>query len=320
MALRLRWLPAVTRQGWTLLGGPLHRYSTSCAGSSAGSTSTFPPQEVGLSASDLHKLLQVAAEERAELKSQLAELSQDVKALQNVKHWGARNLLERQMAMRDALLEGSESRPTQAVAVNSPNHICQMDNTSLAELAEHGHHAAHVERLVREIMKVDKIEWEAAQEVLAVMDTYNERYYWLETLPYRIGITAAFVCGTGGYCMVFDPTVAFTFGTGIAREELPDGVADISEMTVYQIGSWTWGWMEPLIGTGSFILLCVQFMRAQMYKMNMSPYTEAMLRYRANRLADRFPQYDRKTVRQWAKHLPAVGQNFFPTYRRHARW
>jgi len=69
-----------------------------------------------------------------------------------------------------------------------------------------------------------------------------------------------------------------------------------------------------MIGTASFILLCLQFARAQAHKMNMKPYNEQMLSLRADRLADQFPQYDRSIVRAWGKHMPMCGWNFFPSY------
>ena len=33
------------------------------------------------------------------------------------------------------------------------------------------------------------------------------------------------------------------------------------------VGEWTWGWMEPMLGTLSFILLAFQFSRSQMRRM-----------------------------------------------------
>eukprot|EP00662_Eupelagonemidae_sp_cell21_P056756 gene56756-biopygen110266 len=65
--------------------------------------------------------------------------------------------------------------------------------------------------------------------------------------------------------------------------------------------------------TASFILLCLQFTRAQVLKMNMKPY------YEYNRLANKFPQYDRSMVRAWAKHMPAVGISFCGELLRAAR-
>ena len=105
-------------------------------------------------------------------------------------------------------------------------------------------------------------------------------------------------------------------------KDLPDdGLADLD--TFWNVGSWTWGWMEPYLGTASFVLLGLQFSRAQMQKMDWKPYTEAVLSWRANRLADqftfffvflprmffhinhnRYPQYNRVIVRDFAKSDP----------------
>ena len=32
--------------------------------------------------------------------------------------------------------------------------------------------------------------------------------------------------------------------------------------TVWKVGTWTWQWMEPIIGTWSFVLLALQLIRA----------------------------------------------------------
>merc|ERR1719203_1232685 len=129
------------------------------------------------------------------------------------------------------------------------------------------------------------------------MDLYNERYYWFESMPYRIGITAAVVGGIFGSMMVFYKPLALWYGENIAGEELPEGVKDISELTTNQVGTWTWSWMEPMIGVASFVLLCCQFSRTQVKKMNMKTYGRHILQWRANRLADRFPEYDRSMMR-----------------------
>merc|ERR1711924_265428 len=107
------------------------------------------------------------------------------------------------------------------------------------------------------------------------------------------------------------------YGVNIAGEDPPED-PDIDEMTVNQIGSWTWTWMEPMIGTATFVLLCCQFMRAQAVKMNMKSWGESFLQWRGDRLALRFADYDRSIVRAWAKFMPTVKTNFFPTYERFA--
>merc|ERR1719476_1121029 len=168
--------------------------------------------------------------------------------------------------------------------------------------------------MLREIMAVDNVSWGSAHKRLSEMDLYNEKYYWVESMPYRIGITAAVIGGIVGSLMVFYKPVALWYGENVAGEGLPEGVEDISELTVNQVGTWTWSWMEPMIGVASFVLLCCQFTRAQATKMNMKPFAEVIMQWRANRAANHFPQYDRSMVRSWAKHMPRVGLNFFPIY------
>ena len=34
--------------------------------------------------------------------------------------------------------------------------------------------------------------------------------------------------------------------------------------TILEVGSWTWGWMEPPMGQLSFFLLCLQWSRQQL--------------------------------------------------------
>eukprot|EP00929_Paragymnodinium_shiwhaense_P038303 TRINITY_DN20260_c0_g1_i9.p3 TRINITY_DN20260_c0_g1~~TRINITY_DN20260_c0_g1_i9.p3 ORF type:complete len:129 (-),score=24.58 TRINITY_DN20260_c0_g1_i9:135-521(-) len=114
--------------------------------------------------------------------------------------------------------------------------------------------------------------------------------------------------------LVFYAPLAQWFGTQVVGEEVPDGMDSIAEMTIPQVGTWTWAWMEPMIGTASFILLCAQLSRSHLLKMNMKSYADLVLQSRANRLAARYPMYDRSMVRAWAKHMPVVGVDFFPIY------
>jgi len=229
-----------------------------------------------------------------------------------------KNLMERQ-----AIAEGREEhpsrrdfRPSISMVANQPTHVSQLDNEVLVQLGLQGSHPAHKERLLREIMFVDGVTWEAAHERLMEMDIYNEKYYWLCSMPYRIGIVVSIVGACSAAVMVFYKPVVEGYATAVVGEGLPEGVESISTMTTNQVGAWSWNWMEPMIGTASFALLCCQFARAQAWKLNMRPYTESMQRWRANRLAGHYPQYDQSIVRAWAKHLPMVKANFFPNYRR----
>ena len=118
-----------------------------------------------LPASELRELLQVAVKDQAELREQVAQLTQGLQALnESVEKLQAKNLIERYKtsAERDTYSDRpnrwsgtrwKEFRPTKEMVRNPPTHICHMDNQTLAELAQHGMHAAHTERLLREIME-----------------------------------------------------------------------------------------------------------------------------------------------------------------------
>eukprot|EP00746_Dinoflagellata_sp_MGD_P128080 gnl/MRDRNA2_/MRDRNA2_62509_c0_seq1.p1 gnl/MRDRNA2_/MRDRNA2_62509_c0~~gnl/MRDRNA2_/MRDRNA2_62509_c0_seq1.p1 ORF type:complete len:177 (+),score=8.42 gnl/MRDRNA2_/MRDRNA2_62509_c0_seq1:164-694(+) len=153
------------------------------------------------------------------------------------------------------------------------------------------------------------------------MDVVNEQVYWFQTLPYRLGILLAGGGAIGSTLLVFNKPVAEYYAVSFAGKDMEKefkelDVDSMSELTTNEVGTWTWSWMEPMIGTASFVLLCMQFMRAQSVKMNMRPYTEAMLNWRAKRLAGKFPQYEGGMVRMWAVNLPKTQWNFMPVYRR----
>lgn len=263
--------------------------------------------------------LQAAERERAEQQAQIASLIKDLHTLAEKMQAG--NLVARDRVERKGVIgKGAQSRmayrPDVEFARGQPSHVCELNHQSLAELAMLGDHCARRERLLREIMAVDNISWGQAHEVLHTFDTYKERYYWLETLPYRLGIAMALVGGIVSIFLVFSKPFAEWYAYNIVGEGLPDGVKDISELTTNQVGLWTWSWMEPMIGTASFVLLCCQFMRAQACKMKMYTYGDHLLRWRAKRLVNRFPQYDKSMMRAWAQHMPMCGLGFFPTFER----
>lgn len=212
-------------------------------------------------------------------------------------------------------LRQDEVRPSVRTARLQPKHISEMGHSTLAALALQKNHSAHRERLIREIMSVDNCSWEEAHKVLSKMDAYKERHYWFVTFPYRLGIVIASSLGIGSIFLVFHPSTANWYGTRIAGEELPEGTDSVADMSINQVGTWTWSWMEPMIGTASFVLLCAQFVRAQLVRMNMKPFLAVMESRKAGRVAARFPQYDQSMIRVWAKPLPKA-TNGFPIYER----
>jgi len=273
---------------------------------------------------ELRDQIRTVHEERIELGIQMTELQQQIALQTKELHELVERMAMEQVGLHDRVQRqdrpetGGQGRmvyrPESDFASRQPTHICELGHTSLAEMSVMGNHPAQRERLLREIMCADGTSWDDAHKVLIAFDKYNERYYWMESLPYRFGMTLAIVSAVGGTLMVFSGPIAYWYALQVAGEDLPDGVKDVNDLTVNQVGSWTWTWMEPMIGTASFVLLCCQFGRAQAGKMNMKSYGEIILQWRADRLSAKFPNYDRSMVRAWGKHMPRVGLNFFPVY------
>jgi len=206
--------------------------------------------------------------------------------------------------------------PTLEYAAQQPRHVSELSHENLAVLAMENNQCAQRERLLREIMAVEGISWGDAHEKLAKLGEAKAKLYWVETLPYRIGIFGAMIGGVMGTLLVFNKPIAQMYAEKIAGEELPEGVKDISELTMNQVGAWTWNWMEPMIGVASFVLLCCQFSKGQARQIHMRTYGECILHWRANRLAQMFPQYDKSMVRAWSMHMPRTGLNFSPIFER----
>mmetsp|Transcript_57636 Transcript_57636/g.78588 ORF Transcript_57636/g.78588 Transcript_57636/m.78588 type:complete len:124 (-) Transcript_57636:762-1133(-) len=94
---------------------------------------------------------------------------------------------------------------------------------------------------------------------------------------------------------------AIWFCTHYVGMEIPD----ISEIdTVFKVGTWTWQWMEPMLGTATFVLISLQLSRAHMQNINEKPYHGYVMSWRADRLINAFPNYEREIVRDYAKSDP----------------
>ena len=65
-----------------------------------------------------------------------------------------------------------------------------------------------------------------------------------------------------------------------------------------EVGAWTWGWMEPPLGTISFLILCFQWSREQL------AVESVFERRRIARVLATHPAYDLAILTHWAKTLP----------------
>ena len=60
--------------------------------------------------------------------------------------------------------------------------------------------------------------------------------------------------GIYSFPVVFDANVAHWFNNLYVTTDIPEP-KDLE--TMFEVGNWTWGWMEPPLGTISFFILCM---------------------------------------------------------------
>lgn len=189
--------------------------------------------------------------------------------------------------------------PSSQEAAQLPRSAAELSNEALVILAEQGNHDACYERLIRNIMTVDQISWFEANRVAKRIAKVNQKSMIWGSVPASLGVSVGIFSGVVAPPLVFDQSLAMWFNNRFVTQPLPD--AEDME-TVWEIGAWTWTWMEPALGTASFVLLAAQFTRAQMLNLNIRPYTHWLQQKRAEKLASRFPQYCDDILADFAKN------------------
>lgn len=199
-----------------------------------------------------------------------------------------------------------KEKPTLKYAKAMPRTFSAMNHEQILQLCVEGRYEARREALVRNIMAVDDIEHEeACQKVLEIAEENRKMMHW-EYSPYHMGIFAALVSGGLSFPLIFDKQTVLWFNRHFVTAEVPDA-ADLE--TIWEVGSWSWGWMEPVIGQASFVLLVLQFARSQAMKLGMKPYGDAMLSWRSKRLVKKYPQYDAMFVEWFAESEAIYGSH-----------
>lgn len=181
-----------------------------------------------------------------------------------------------------------------------PISICvqDMEDRTLLVLASIEDHSAREEILKRHIMDVDRVKYEDATNKFATIARHNIQGYYLVALPYTVGIFSATTLGFIAMPMVFHlPTVEW-FNEFAVTTDIPE-LRDLE--TPLEVGIWSWSWMEPPLGTMSFLLLCLQFVRGQMVNLGIKPYTSWIKAHRGKQLANAFPKYDAKILTAYSE-------------------
>lgn len=188
--------------------------------------------------------------------------------------------------------------PTVEEGRKAPQSVMELSDEKLYILAEQDDHNACRERLLRNIMAVDGVDYMTASKTLKTVSAANSEQLGLVTLPYKVGIASAAFFGAVSIPMVFHKPTALWFNDLYVKEEV---AAEVDLETWLEVGSWTWAWMEPLQGTGCFVILAMQVARNQMLNMGWKPYTGWVRNRRSKALVERFPQYNSHFLRTYSQ-------------------
>lgn len=133
-----------------------------------------------------------------------------------------------------------------------------MEDDTLLTLAAIEDHSAREEILKRHIMDVDGVGYDEASKTFDEIARQNMHGYYMVVLPYKIGILSAAFVGIAAIPMVFHlPTIEW-FNEFAVTTDHPEA-RDLE--TPLEVSIWSWNWMEPPLGTASFLLLCMQYIR-----------------------------------------------------------
>jgi len=168
----------------------------------------------------------------------------------------------------------------------------------LAKLEGSAQISAARERMRREIMRADNCCYESTTEKLLEINKVNSSNLGMQTVPYHLMWAVSVGSGVLSIPLVFSKEVGLIFNKYCVTMEVPGG-EDLE--TVLEVGSWTWNWMEPPLGTLSFVLLCFQFGREA--RNNLGAMTPAMRHKKslADKLAVNFPMYTADIVKDYAE-------------------
>jgi hypothetical protein len=197
-------------------------------------------------------------------------------------------------------------QPTIEYAKAMPKSFSAMRHEQIIQLCVEGSGSAREEALIRNIMAVDTIEHDEAIKVLEKIKEENRKGMNLSYLPYHIGIGTSMVAGAVSFPLVFHHDTVVKFNDAFVTAEAPSP-EDFE--TILECGSFAWGWMEPIMGQISFVLLVFQFARSQALNLGIRPYANWVKNRRANRILALFPQYDEVFVRWYSESQSVYGKS-----------
>lgn len=197
---------------------------------------------------------------------------------------------------------GHSRYPTLEQCAAQARHAHEMSNDVLLLLSAHGDVHARRERFVREVMHVDQLSWPEARLKVDGHEDEISKSHVTSKFEGVVGACAVLL-GVGSVPMVFHEWTAINFNELFVTTDVPPP-EDLE--TPLEVGMWTWGWMEPPIGTISFLFICLQFARGRgLY----NPFEEWHRATNERKLLERFNRYSPLIVLQWAEAV-TPGQDY----------
>lgn len=191
-----------------------------------------------------------------------------------------------------------DGKPTLEYAGKIKKTFASMTNEQVLHFAELGIPEACRECIVRDVMVIDQIEYDEAMEVFKEIAATNREGMFMSALPFYMGLGASATAGYASIPFVFNLSTVDWFNTTFVTSELPPP-EDLE--TWLEVGSASWGWMEPVLGQVSFFLLCMQFARSQLQNLGMRPYFNWQKQRRATYLVQQYPKYDAEFLMNYSK-------------------
>lgn len=148
--------------------------------------------------------------------------------------------------------------PSRSMVKSMPVSLKGMDNTSLTTLGAMGNHAALQEMVKRHVMATDDVGYQEASDICDKIEKKNHDWENYMAFPFQANIIMCFTAGVISIPLVFHlPTVEFFNEHFVTAEHPPTKELE----TALEVGSWSWNWMEPVMGTATFLLLSLQYLR-----------------------------------------------------------
>lgn len=190
----------------------------------------------------------------------------------------------------------SDGKPTIEYAKKMETSYTSMTNVDILHLSASGDPGAREEALIRNIMVADGIPYDDALKIFQKIDEANDRLMAIHEIPYQVGLGVSLAAGAASLPLVFQFDSVLWLHDVFISEEIPEPA---NRETFLEIGSWSWAWMEPVLGELSFLLLTLQFARAQLLNMGLKPYGGIVKGWRAKTLIKKYPKYDPKILKNF---------------------